>query len=392
LNGDGFTTAGARRERFDLDRLGSVQFGASSYSTVSQNIEGQDIHFDETGVTDLEVLCYYAYSPMYTGNPDTRKSLLAGRCGLAVQPTTATINNGQHQQFTAVTPSNDTVTWSVTPGCGSIDQNGFFTGTTAGTCMVKAADNNDPNQVGEAAVTVKASGVHIALFLEDCNLQAATPSGFSLLVIDHKQCPGYAFSPGPPVPSYTQPNAGLDGTVADGVLRYHSEYHDTITPTDVANLSVNTGQIDLFASANADLIPEGTTTAPGIIFVSSGSSVRFAVQDDGVYRLDINGQISSNFAFLNTVTATLNCVIPSESPQAVSLDMFSGGFETPFSKPFSMTQSMARFATDPVTGQFLPGTCTLSLLAQAEISANSRENRTSGSEVKLSFTFTRIGP
>jgi hypothetical protein len=51
LNGDGFTTAGAKRERFDLDRVGSTQFGHTKYTTVSQNIEGVDIHFDETALT-----------------------------------------------------------------------------------------------------------------------------------------------------------------------------------------------------------------------------------------------------------------------------------------------------------------------------------------------------
>ena len=153
LNGDGFTTAGARRERFDLDRVGSVQFGASQYSDISETIEGQEIRFDETALTDLEILCYYAYSPMYAGDPDVRKSLLAGRCGLAVTPAKATLVPGQTQKFTANTPANDPVTWSAS--CGTIDASGNYTaGNDVGPCTVRATDANDPTISGTAEVTL----------------------------------------------------------------------------------------------------------------------------------------------------------------------------------------------------------------------------------------------
>ena len=63
LNGDGFT-GGSTTERFDLDRTGSTQYGTSVYSTVLQNIGG-DVSFNENQLTDLQILCYYAYSPLY---------------------------------------------------------------------------------------------------------------------------------------------------------------------------------------------------------------------------------------------------------------------------------------------------------------------------------------
>ena len=153
LNGDGFTTSGSFRERFDLDRTGSTQFGASQYTDVSQTIEGTEIRFDENGVTDLEILCYYAYSNLYQGDNDARKSLLDGRCGLAVQPATATLSPGQVQQFTASLPNGDLVTWSAT--CGQIDNTGKYTATPGtGTCTVRATDANDPNVSGTATVTL----------------------------------------------------------------------------------------------------------------------------------------------------------------------------------------------------------------------------------------------
>ena len=153
LNGDGFTTSGSFRERFDLDRAGSRQFGATQYTDVSQTIEGQEVRFDENGVTDLEILCYYAYSPLFQGDNDARKALLEGRCGLAVQPATATLSPGQVQQFTAALPNGDPVTWSAT--CGQIDNTGKYTAAPGtGTCTVRATDANDPNVSGTATVTL----------------------------------------------------------------------------------------------------------------------------------------------------------------------------------------------------------------------------------------------
>jgi hypothetical protein len=43
LNGDGFTGGSLHVAAFDLDRVGSVQFGATRYSTVQQIIEGEPV-------------------------------------------------------------------------------------------------------------------------------------------------------------------------------------------------------------------------------------------------------------------------------------------------------------------------------------------------------------
>jgi hypothetical protein len=81
LNGDGFT-GGSRTDRFDLDRVGSTQYGATRYDeSVSQQIEGSLVSFDETKLTDLQILCYYAYSALYQGDIGARKTLLQGHCG-----------------------------------------------------------------------------------------------------------------------------------------------------------------------------------------------------------------------------------------------------------------------------------------------------------------------
>ena len=180
LNGDGFTTAADRRERFDLDRVGSTQFGASNYSNdVHETVEGQDIHFDETSLTDIQILCYYAYSPLYTGDSDARKNLMAGRCGISVLPATATIRAQQQQQFTVSLPNNDTVAWTITGAGNSITSTGLVTaGTTPGTYTVTATDINSANLTGTATLIVTAGG-------PDCSALAGINKGLQITISDH---------------------------------------------------------------------------------------------------------------------------------------------------------------------------------------------------------------
>ncbi len=161
LNGDGFT-GGPTIERFDLDRVGSSQFGATLYSTVTQSIEGETISFVETHLTDLQILCYYAYSALYTGDPDMRKQLTAGNCTVSVTiaPAAVTLAPGGSQQFSATVngTADPRVTWNVVSGDGTISTTGLFTaGQTAGSATVRATSVADPKVFGEATVTVRAA-------------------------------------------------------------------------------------------------------------------------------------------------------------------------------------------------------------------------------------------
>ena len=83
LNGDG-KTGGDSKAKFNLD----MDY-PPTYSTVHQIVEGNDVSFDENSLTDLDILCYYAYSPLYTGDTDKRKDLLAKKCGKSVDFTRA---------------------------------------------------------------------------------------------------------------------------------------------------------------------------------------------------------------------------------------------------------------------------------------------------------------
>ena len=71
LNGDGYTGGTTRRARFNLD-IDPAQV----YGGVMQDIRGTTVTYDENLVTDWEVLCYYAFSPLYTGVPAERTAIL----------------------------------------------------------------------------------------------------------------------------------------------------------------------------------------------------------------------------------------------------------------------------------------------------------------------------
>jgi hypothetical protein len=79
LNGDGFT-GGPKTAPFDLDRTGSTLWGKPMLTTVTQSILGHAVSFDERALTDLQILCYYAYSPLYLGDTQFRDTQLGPKC------------------------------------------------------------------------------------------------------------------------------------------------------------------------------------------------------------------------------------------------------------------------------------------------------------------------
>lgn len=79
LNGDGWT-GGAGQSRMDIDVN-----DLPGFTEVSQTVNGQEKLFDESAVTDVEVLCYYAWSELYSGNPVSRSDIPDCGGGLAVE-------------------------------------------------------------------------------------------------------------------------------------------------------------------------------------------------------------------------------------------------------------------------------------------------------------------
>jgi subtilisin family serine protease len=81
LNGDGFT-GGPATAAFDLNPSAP---GAPP-EVVTASVDGTIVPFSEGGVKDVQILCFYAYSPLYTGSPTTRTQLLGPGLGCGVEP------------------------------------------------------------------------------------------------------------------------------------------------------------------------------------------------------------------------------------------------------------------------------------------------------------------
>lgn len=91
LNGDG-RTGGAGLARLDLDADGA-------YGQLTLEIEGAETLFDERALTDLQALCWLAYSPLYAGAESARAQLGRERCA----PSTVT-----YRSFSIGEPSCNT--------------------------------------------------------------------------------------------------------------------------------------------------------------------------------------------------------------------------------------------------------------------------------------------
>ncbi len=76
LNGDGFTgDSSATDGLFDLDVNSPQSFGTATATSC-----GSDESFDETHLSDYDILRYYAYSSLYSGDPVQRDALLKTTC------------------------------------------------------------------------------------------------------------------------------------------------------------------------------------------------------------------------------------------------------------------------------------------------------------------------
>jgi hypothetical protein len=72
LNGEG-TTGGIQIGPFDLDLDGGVS------GSVTESIEGYDVDMTKAALSDLQILCYYAYSPLYAQAPGNHDEAITAR-------------------------------------------------------------------------------------------------------------------------------------------------------------------------------------------------------------------------------------------------------------------------------------------------------------------------
>ncbi|HEY5852978.1 MAG TPA: Ig domain-containing protein [Aldersonia sp.] len=86
LNGDGFT-GGTHEMKFDLNRWASVQFGQSYYGSASNYAVaalglGNPALFAEESVTDAEIVCYYVFTDLFTGDIHAHSAPIIDLCGI----------------------------------------------------------------------------------------------------------------------------------------------------------------------------------------------------------------------------------------------------------------------------------------------------------------------
>jgi hypothetical protein len=159
LNGDGFAGE-RRREAFDLDRSDAIGTFDSQYEDDAERADGVEV--DEEGVTDQDVLCYYAFSPLYTGNAGPRNHACVE---VEISPRDTTLAPRGKQRFTAKVTgaSKKGVIWSAS--CGQITRDGRYTAPRSeGRCRVTATSKVNSDRKAKATVRVKkSSGLLITL-------------------------------------------------------------------------------------------------------------------------------------------------------------------------------------------------------------------------------------
>lgn len=186
LNGDGYTGGATAVVSFDLDRNGSSLYGPPQLTEVDVPIGAKRFGVNEQFVSDLEVLCYYAYTALYTGDEFAREQLLANKCVpimVVVAPAAITVAPGGTVNFAAdVSGTTDPrVTWELPDGGGTISSEGVFTaGTESGTFRVRARSVVKVNRFGDAQVTVGAQAcTGVTRITNWAELQAWPPDGSS---------------------------------------------------------------------------------------------------------------------------------------------------------------------------------------------------------------------
>jgi hypothetical protein len=227
------------------------------YGAAQFEIGGERITLGEDGVTDLEILCYYAYSPLYTGSSTHREIALANRCTpitIALNPPGVTLAPGATQQFAATVrgTTDPRVNWTLPNGGGTISSSGLFTASlTPGNYLVRAKSVVDSTVFADATITV--AGGAGAVLSGSLTLHAHTSSA---------------------------PGLSTD-TLIDVTLTAEPEIVEANeTPTFVVTAVSGTGKYTAEATSNCNRSPEvsdGTAVAASLIISDDLLVARLAV-------------------------------------------------------------------------------------------------------------------
>jgi hypothetical protein len=130
LNGDGHVGRNDTPAPVDVDPSSSTRHDRGTLTTLAVDIDGNNRYVDENAASDIDVLCTWAYSEMFSGDPDERSEVLGDLCSavtVSIVPAETAMDPETTLQFTGVVggDADKRVTW--TASGGSITQQGLYT-------------------------------------------------------------------------------------------------------------------------------------------------------------------------------------------------------------------------------------------------------------------------
>lgn len=284
LNGDGFT-GGSATERFDLDADGLDAGGAPRINSVTTTIEGVAVTMNEAALSDLQILCHYAYAVDLNGAPliydpsgeaiAERGRLLSGHClgaqMAAVLPpsfaTSATLNvtvqmrdsSGGFQPSPNLLVQLTPTCATVSPASGRTNASGQFSATVtfetncAELFVVVTARIDDGSPV-LAQQTARASQRGLGVRLNRIATTKGEATNSSSILVQEQKTSAYPPQQGR---DYTPPDLTLNGSgVAppqppSTTYTYTAAYSEDISPIEVQTDIITGGTLRLTVSCSA---------------------------------------------------------------------------------------------------------------------------------------------
>ena len=196
---------------------------------------------------------------------------------LTVSPDTASVAKDGTQQFTVTAKDADgntisptpAVTWTVNGGIGTIDADGLFTATTAGTGSVTAASGTVSGTSGDVVVTD--AGVQVASLTVSPDTASVAKGATQQFTVTAKDADGNTISPTPAV-TWTV-NGGIGTIGADGLFTATTAGTGSVTAAS-GTVSDTSGDVVV---TDAGVQVASLTVSPDTASVTKGAAQQFTV-------------------------------------------------------------------------------------------------------------------
>jgi hypothetical protein len=207
------------------------------------------------------------------GSPGT-----AGLPTVSITPSSATVNSGSSQGFTATVnfdSSGDGVTWSIGSGSGSLSNvtttsvtyTAAYPVSTQQTVTLTATSIKNTARSATATITVPATPLTVTVSPTSAGLSAGQTQNFTAAVINDVGSAGVTWSLNPATGYGTLTNTTTTGVTYNAPATIASSTSVTLTATSIANnaktasVTITLGAISVSLSPSAPNVTEGGTTA-----------------------------------------------------------------------------------------------------------------------------------